>query len=73
MVGLDHKVQLPGAEKQCIVPKDEGDSTCRSQQQVKLLKYTNSSLEAVCIVQGYVTTILSVYQYQMSIHINHNQ
>ena len=38
--GLDHEVRLLGAEvKQCIVPKDEGDSTCRSQQQVDLLKY----------------------------------
>ena len=38
--GLDHEVQLQGAEvKAYIVPIDVGDSTCRSKQQAELLKY----------------------------------
>ena len=49
--GLNHEVQLLGAEiKQCIVPKDEGDSTCRSQQQVKRLKYRVGNHKEIRIV-----------------------
>ena len=39
-IRLYHEVQLQRARiKQCIVPKDKGDSTCCSKQQDELLKY----------------------------------
>ena len=50
--GLNHEVRLLGArEKQCIVPKDKGDSTCRSKQQAELLKYSLQRPEAVRVVR----------------------